>query len=611
MNVLVFGLLFTTFVVGDLYIHNPRGSNNRLTEANEDVTQQNRLFDSQNNAKGGYGVGPAMSFYEGSLLTIEWTVQHGCGNPKLECNMVIQYMCSGKEEADPLVQIRDGTTTNQIPTDATQAQTRDANNELQFGMHESFAYYQECSTRKRNGGLFIADRTLNGPTARFTRQNNNGNRNGFECPEERDYYPYWHPSPWKDVAVLTDKPELCSWYKKESQNVRAKGHCIDAAGTFGATGNKPLPSTESECTAATLKWVEEDSHGIPAPECHTTSWSRDNHLGNTFNGYQASYNWTLPTRKTEKCVERDDCTCVLRLRYNISTADVDGFGFADSTKNAGNSPITNDPYIPLEGDTSFNVSLAIDTSQFARTFQDRSHVFHILPRPKGVSPLARIFNLNVRGKRGNIVQAYPATEYDFVPEILHVRKFDYIHFQWTGCDTNPAGNAGEGKAGTDRSNIVQIADIGKSYPASEDWLKSNTKLFDNLELRQRMAYLDQTPEKCDSLDTLKARNNNDNNDVEQDPRNCFKLNAASRYFNGGLIQMNNTGEFYYMSSRNNNFSNRGQKGNINVNNVLPNWAIAITVIGGTAFLASGAVGGLMLYARAHPESAINSYLTRI
>jgi len=304
------------------------------------------------------------------------------------------------------------------------------------------------------------------------------------------------------------------------------------------------------------------------------------------------------------------------MRYNISTNDLGSAGnnpdtgFIDWTQNAKNSPIFNrNTAAAIVSQDGLPHELATDTSQFGRTFQDRSYVFHIRPRPGGVNSLNRIFNLNVRGKRGNIVQAYPATEYDFVPTYFTGRTGDYVHFQWTGCDTNPAGNAGEGTSQTDRSNMVQVAAFGDSLPASDSWISSNTALFESKDLRSYMSMLGQT--NCLSYDELLTKNANNQNDVETDTQNCMKLNAAPAYFDAGLIKMNQTGTFYYMSSRNNNFSNRGQKGEIDIVPLLPTWAIVIVVIGSAAFIASGVVAGLVLYARSHPHSSVANAFGRL
>ena len=60
---------------------------------------------------------------------MEWTNQHGCGgneddNPnKLNCQLILQYMCEPARAANQAVQkddLRDGTTTNQQNYNAIQ-----------------------------------------------------------------------------------------------------------------------------------------------------------------------------------------------------------------------------------------------------------------------------------------------------------------------------------------------------------------------------------------------------------------------------------------------------------------------------------------------------------
>jgi hypothetical protein len=48
------GVLLCQLSAGDVYMHNPRGSNDRNCERNVNRNNGNRLFDSQNNNNGGY-----------------------------------------------------------------------------------------------------------------------------------------------------------------------------------------------------------------------------------------------------------------------------------------------------------------------------------------------------------------------------------------------------------------------------------------------------------------------------------------------------------------------------------------------------------------------------
>jgi hypothetical protein len=101
-SVAVICLLASGQIHADVYLHNPRGSNNRLNEATRDRNNANRLFDSQNNERGGYNAG-SLYYYAGSQLRLEWTNQHSCNSKLSNCEFVLQYMCADS--------IRDGSDT--------------------------------------------------------------------------------------------------------------------------------------------------------------------------------------------------------------------------------------------------------------------------------------------------------------------------------------------------------------------------------------------------------------------------------------------------------------------------------------------------------------------
>jgi hypothetical protein len=290
-------------VLADVYMHAPRGSNDRNCEKNVNRNNGNRLFDSQNNAKGGYAcprprVGPTIPvdktyYYAGSKLVVEWTNQHGCGtNPMTSCEVVIQYAC--EDTLDPTKKYshtengkryigtpRDGTprddgdaATDRIPENEESGKANTVETR-RFGMHESPEWYSQCKTRSRNKGIFTADQDVR-RDATGTRQNPNGNRRGLECPEERDYFPYWVPNPWRDISVITSNPQRCPYYKTESQNVKPRKVCMPITDVWGkdAVRKYPCPiskSAKSKCGQGSIEGLAKWHINHPA----TTAMNKD------------------------------------------------------------------------------------------------------------------------------------------------------------------------------------------------------------------------------------------------------------------------------------------------------------------------------------------------
>jgi hypothetical protein len=257
----------------------------------------------------------------------------------VNCEIVIQYMCEdtadpqvnnfwpfsqGKNNRDRVNQQRfrsgeniaaprDGiprdsndAATDTIPDDPANAVPNSVENR-RFGMHENTDYYQLCQRTERNKGLYTADQRVRREDQRGTRQNPNGNRQGLECPEERDYYPWWHPSPWIDVAVLSNEAgdkacstpsacttQRCRYYLLNSFNKGKKGYCDvnHAAGTVAtktnsqAWQNRKWYNNKAACLANNFNWYEvslsDNMTGLPYPTCQKTQFSRMNQLGNAY-----------------------------------------------------------------------------------------------------------------------------------------------------------------------------------------------------------------------------------------------------------------------------------------------------------------------------------------
>lgn len=481
-----------------------------------------------------------MSFLVGSELTVDFST-HLCNDGNSACSVILQYYCTPNDTATD-ARIRDGLSLETV-SDSNFAELGETGG-LKYGMHESLDYGRRCSARKRSTLLYSANRAFAGDSARFTRQNSGGTRYGFECAEERDYYPYWHPAPWKDLAVLLQNHSAaeCARFQAQSQNVVPTGHCEPKSDTATMTDKEAAWrfNNKAECETGGNSWRVTDGHGLAPPFCGVMS-----------SGSAFSHTIKLPAEPS--CVGKAGtaCVCVMRLRLNVTVPGVDsGLLRQDMTVTVAGKPL----------------SLALNTNHLGRTFEDRSHAFVLRARPSEVPSTQRVVNLNVRGKRGNFVQTFPAVQYEFVPRHAVLEAGDAVHFQWTGFDNNPnnGGNNGEGTSGTDRSNICQTESLASVTCLCDDCFGGRVPLFAKSEDRARFALAGQKDSDCDTLEMLKQAHNNNADEVNEDPRNCMKLNAAPALFDGGVVTFSQLGTMTFMSTRNSNFANRLQTGSITV-----------------------------------------------
>lgn len=697
-KVLTAAALLLVHVSADCYLHWPRGSNNRLNEASANRNNANRLFDSQNNNRGGYNVGDMdpvngfdagdymasfqemydfrrlntagqlekqyeMLFFEQSKLSVTWTNQHGAGSQKLNSMFVLQFICDtfprsstatnngfspsgtiansfgtgsgamagGKPNQDDAkamrkhglrVELYNGGNTN-TPDDADFDAgdidtTYDNNMNNDRGRRESEEYYAYCKERSQNYGLFHADQNLQGDSQIYTRQNPGGTRRGLECPEERDYYPWWNPSPFHDIAIITDDVDYCeNVIAPNSQNVMPKYQCVKTDPTSDAVSSW-LPSDtaiafnldEDACNAEAdhswegFQWWGEE------PECVESFWSKVNYLGSVDNtkrgGKMAHYDWQLPTYEdlttrhmcyeyqytmdgdsTPSTADYDtSANCVrmmFRIRYNMSSMDYDPYQTNSSMDEDDNegiiSPIENNPTVDV-GVYAQGLRLAINTAQTGRVFQDNTHTFLVCERPSAFDG-DNILNVGVRGKRGNIVQTFPAIEYDFEPKHIFVDSGDCLHFQWTGSNTHnngapggdgQTGDAGEGRGGSDRSTLTQTLALDQSYPLTYDKTHDGVEQFFEQVTCQHPLFPSTTVSTEDAELILGTagfyRSVSDastwiSSQADDSAFVDVLLNNASASFRQGLICCVNSspewGEYNFISTRNNNFTNRSQK----------------------------------------------------
>ncbi len=501
MRLFVISILFFLIknISADLFLHNPKGSNNRCDEISKYVSNPYRLFNSNNNLKGGYSI-PCnkpwntsstdincynMDYYSNSNIKIIWTSDTDCHKNK--CSFIIQYSC----DDDLGIGVRNGKPSLGIGNTCTK-NIIDNSKSDNLGRHEQFEYYNTCKNTKRNLDLPFTYKIIN-DTSDFSINNKKGSKYGFECSEERDYYPYWNKSPWLDIAFLTNKNKKCDYYIKNSQCNKDIYQCVNEDSNISSI-------TFEDCNLNNGTWQINKKNKCN-PICK--NYDYDN-----INKYYF-YNWKLPNLNKRNCI--------IRIRQNITNSNFLKF----------NKSLLVTPHdVPL--------SLSYFSDYKFTIFQDRSFTFNIIQNSYNF--YQKIHNVNIMGKRGNEFQISPSLEYSFIPSKINASVDDYIHFQWQESDYNELYLDGNGREGTDRNNLIEL------FGNKNNFFDNNTGSF----FASRGQDFSNYSECYNYYDLL----NYNTYKYTQNKKNCALLNNIKPYFNYNPIRINKTGEFYFTSSRN-------------------------------------------------------------
>ena len=261
---------------------------------------------------------------------------------------------------------------------------------------------------------------------------------------------------------------------------------------------------------------------------------------------------------------------------------------------------------PSSAYPNYRLGTEVNSNQFGRVFQGNNNCTG-----------RTIYNLNVKGKRGNIVETFPAVQYDYAPSDLYVTTADCVHVQWTGSDYNPARNSPDAYGGPpepvnlnlgtpDRKvffafiyfrrhlsrhtnktplhffwlysghHLVQTYSAASNFPVKrldQDW----NMFVANRTQRLQLAFIGQSmndPSQCigiAALSNMRAiaestgnTNYTDQGDsfmnsvdgVDRFYQNCAQLSGARvQYFYGGLFAPGGVGAFSFMNTRVNSFGN--------------------------------------------------------